>query len=650
MKRLIPLLLLIAPLALAQPARMAALSDLQMQWSDLSTQCPKPEQLGVSFSALTDPQRDAASPAGMDAMRQNLSETMNEAVLALEQQLKELPQNDPLRPQLEQALRQLRAEQGQVQLSVPQAARNAANLAPADAIANLRKALNVVSGPGSVRLMETQPEYKDAASASRNAALAAVMGKPQLSLGLMLRANALQPRNPGHLVNLAGLANYYGLFAEALALVTAAERLNPSPALRPLLLNNKGHALLRLRRLHEAETALRAAAQADPNLQEARVNLAYALGAQNKCPEAITWARRAWWRHNLGGAENVERSRARPLAELFSVVGGAPALPSLSFVEPGQTAGAREAIIALGREIGDKTPKLEEFAAARAAERRRSVEIRQERRVGAVRAKFVDFLADAQDSAVRLNNLNDYAPREGKALEDAQKALNRTVDGLYSRFTVNRGCANAAAWREAALPAFLAADKALRATYATAWQSSAALTTRFSEPTYRATAVLNLRNLYYQAAKQVQENALAYLTGLESARGSEDCGEGAAVVGPLAIPQLPAACTPAAAPATPARGWRLALSCDRTDFNFANPQWMDRYQILRDSLSPLVASQLDFRLGVFVPGGFVRLTDEAAIMDAGLSAPGGNRNWSLVWNASSGGAGFASSERQFGVK
>ncbi|GEM82912.1 hypothetical protein [Meiothermus hypogaeus] len=70
------------------------------------------------------------------------------------------------------------------------------------ALANLRRALNAAAGPGSLRLMETQPEYKDAATASRNAALAAVIGEPQLALGLLLRAQQLEPRNPAHLVNL----------------------------------------------------------------------------------------------------------------------------------------------------------------------------------------------------------------------------------------------------------------------------------------------------------------------------------------------------------------------------------------------------------------------------------------------------------------
>jgi tetratricopeptide (TPR) repeat protein len=622
---------------------MAALSDLQVR--QVGLECPKPDQLGTSFSGLTNPERDVQTEAGRDALMQNMAGPMAEAIAAIEQQLKELPAGDPSRPQLEDALKQLKAQQ-----AAPQAPRPP-SLTQAAALANLRKALTAVSGPGSVRLMETQPEYREAGNASRSAVLAAVMGKPQLALGLLLRAQALEPRNPAHLVNLAGIANYYGLFAEALALTTAAERLNPPAALRPLLLNNKGHALMRLRRLPEAEAALRAAAQADPNLQEARVNLAYTLGAQNKCAEAGAWAHRAWWRHNLVGAENLGRVRARPLTEAFTPVTAAPTLPALIFVQPGQTAGASEALEALRQEIEARRPKLEEFQAAGRAQSRRQVEIASERRVGAVKAKFVTFLADALNSATRLNDLNDYALAQGAALEAAQASLDRTVSELNARYGANPSCASATAWREAALPAFQTADRALRTLYAEAWRASATLATRFSEPTYRATAALRLRGLYYGAAQKVYENGRMYLLGLELARGSENCGGGsAAIVGALASPQVPPTCTPTAPPAVPARGWRLALSCDRTDFNFANPPWMNRYQILRDSLSPLVFSQLDSRLAVFVPGGFVHLTSEAAVMDAGLVAPGGNRDWSFVWNAGSGSVGFASSEPQFGVK
>ncbi|MDW8424380.1 MAG: hypothetical protein RMK51_00485 [Meiothermus sp.] len=639
MRSVVLLILVFASLALAQP-RMAALSDLQMQWAE--AQCPKPRELGVSFSGLTNPQRDVQTEAGREALRQNLSGPMKEMIAALEQQLRELPPDDPSRPQLQQALNQLKAEQARTPSPAAQSP------SPQAALANLRRALNAAAGPGSLRLMETQPEYREAAAASRNAALAAVMGKPQLALGLLLRAQQLEPRNPAHLVNLAGIANYYGLFAEALALSTAAEGLNPPAALRPWLQNNKGHALLRLRRLPEAESALRAAAQADPNLQEARLNLAYTLGAQNKCPEASVWAKRAWWRHGLSGADN---SQVRPLSELFVPVSGVPTLPSLSFVPPGQTAGAREALEALRLEIEAKRPKLEEFQAASAAEGRRSVEIRAERRVGVAKGRFITFLSQALASAVALSDRNYYAAREGQALEAAEATLRGTVSELNARFGSSPGCASAAAWREAALPAFQAADSALRSLYAQAWRSGATLTTRFSEPAYRARAVLRLRGLYYEAASKLYDYASTYLSGLEAARGSENCGsESALVVGALSTPQVPLACTPSAAPATPTRGWRLFLSCDRTAFNFAHPAWMDRFQIPRDSLSPLVFSQLDFRLAVFVPGGFVRLTNEGGIMDAGLIAPGGNRNWSLVWNASSGSVGFASSEPQLGVK
>ncbi|MCX7602080.1 MAG: hypothetical protein N2Z75_09095, partial [Meiothermus sp.] len=225
MRSVVLLILVFASLALAQP-RMAALSDLQIQWAE--AQCPKPRELGVSFSGLTNPQRDGQTEAGREALRQNLSGPMKEMIAALEQQLRELPPDDPSRPQLQQALNQLKAEQART----PSPAASSPSTTPQAALANLRRALNAVAGPGSLRLMETQPEYREAAAASRNAALAAVMGKPQLALGLLLRAQQLEPRNPAHLVNLAGIANYYGLFAEALALSTAAEGLNPPAALR----------------------------------------------------------------------------------------------------------------------------------------------------------------------------------------------------------------------------------------------------------------------------------------------------------------------------------------------------------------------------------------------------------------------------------
>lgn len=641
----IPVLFVWLLAALAQPPRMAALSDLQI---NIGAQCPKPDSLGTSFSALTNPDRDVETRGGQAALGQNIMAGLDESIRELEEELRDLEADDPSRPMLQQQLRMLQAQRQQLQRVAPPSSGTQPVPTQAAALANLKRALNAASGPGSVRLMETQPEYRDAGNASRTAALAAVLGKPQLALGLLLRAQALEPRNPAHLVNLAGLANYYGLFAEALALITAAERLNPPAALRPLLLNNKGHALMRLRRLPEAEAALRAAVQADPNLQEARVNLVYTLGAQNKCAEAEVWARRAWWRHSLPRAENLE---TRPLAEAFSIVPTVPALPSLDFVPPGQTKGAREALVALFQEIVNRRPKLEEFQAALAAQGRRRVEIASERRVGAIKAKFVTFLDNAMNSAASLSDQNSYAPAQGRALEAAQATLDRTVSELGTRFGANLGCASATAWREAALPAFQAADRALRALYAEAWRASATLATRFSEPTYRAVALLRLRILYYQAAEKVYMNGVRYVTNLELVQGLENCGGGSAnVIGSLATPQLPAACTPAAAPATSAKGWRLALSCDRTDFNFANPPWMDRYQILRDSLSPVVFSQLDARLAVFVPGGFVRLDAEGALMDAGLLVPSGNRNWSFVWNASSGSVGFASSEPQFGVK
>ena len=187
-------LLPLASLALAQPPRMAALTDLKALGDGSGSNCPKPDDLGVNFSALTDPDRDVQTQTGQAALRQNLSQSLSEIIAEREQELRDLPKDDPTRAQLEQQLEGLRAQQRQIQPVAPQAPQSAGLTLPAT-LAKLRRALSVVSGPGSVRLMETAPEYREAGIASRTAALAAVIGKPQLGLGLLLRAQALEPRN-----------------------------------------------------------------------------------------------------------------------------------------------------------------------------------------------------------------------------------------------------------------------------------------------------------------------------------------------------------------------------------------------------------------------------------------------------------------------
>lgn len=72
---------LLVTLALAQPSRMAALSDLQMQWGDL--ECPKPDELCTSFSALTNPDRDMQTREGQAALGQNLMAGLDETIVEL---------------------------------------------------------------------------------------------------------------------------------------------------------------------------------------------------------------------------------------------------------------------------------------------------------------------------------------------------------------------------------------------------------------------------------------------------------------------------------------------------------------------------------------------------------------------------------------
>lgn len=105
------------------------------------------------------------------------------------------------------------------------------------------------------------------------------------------------------LVNLAAIANSQNLPAVSLALLEAADELeigdDDSPVgmrERAALLNNRGHALVLLRRYEDAETPLREALTMNPEMSEAARNLAHVLVKQGKEEEARALVPRAVWR------------------------------------------------------------------------------------------------------------------------------------------------------------------------------------------------------------------------------------------------------------------------------------------------------------------------------------------------------------------
>ena len=123
---------------------------------------------------------------------------------------------------------------------------------------------------------------KDARSAVRaaNGIFAGVAeGKPWAAIAAALRVHQLAPRDAGPLISLAGLVSAQGMPQEALALLDAAKKLKTSGrgpmgiSFQAIANNNRGYALLLLGNPTKAQSYLRSAESAAPDLSEARINL-----------------------------------------------------------------------------------------------------------------------------------------------------------------------------------------------------------------------------------------------------------------------------------------------------------------------------------------------------------------------------------------
>ena len=163
----------------------------------------------------------------------------------------------------------------------------------AQALASLEAVLRAGASPEALRALDQSPEARDPGEAARTGIVALADQRPLATLGLWLRAQRLAPQEPGYLVNLAALANRLGKYPEALALTTAAEALRQDPAAPPgfkgraVLLNNKGQALVGVGRPRDAQAVLAEALRISPDLSEANTNMAYALGDQGQCEQAV---------------------------------------------------------------------------------------------------------------------------------------------------------------------------------------------------------------------------------------------------------------------------------------------------------------------------------------------------------------------------
>jgi len=140
--------------------------------------------------------------------------------------------------------------------------------------------------------LATSPMARSVRSLQGVAAAAVADGRPTAALTAMLLAQEKAPKDPAILVSLAGLLARMGMPQEALALLDAADRMPgalPSPMGingRAIALNNRGYALLLLKRWADAEPPLRKAMELAPLLSEASKNLALAMAELGKPDEA----------------------------------------------------------------------------------------------------------------------------------------------------------------------------------------------------------------------------------------------------------------------------------------------------------------------------------------------------------------------------
>ncbi|GGL88077.1 hypothetical protein GCM10010840_27680 [Deinococcus aerolatus] len=163
------------------------------------------------------------------------------------------------------------------------------SLTPQQALANLDRSVDSRAGKAARAALEGMLRGRTPLEASEIAAGAVVQRRPVAALQALLFAHRSEPQRAAHLINIAGLASALGSPNEALALLTAAETLGGKP--RAALLNNRGRALILLGRYPDAEVALREAVKLDAWLSEAKRNLALALYAQKKTPEAVRFMR-----------------------------------------------------------------------------------------------------------------------------------------------------------------------------------------------------------------------------------------------------------------------------------------------------------------------------------------------------------------------
>jgi hypothetical protein len=586
---------------LAQSLPWGAVSDGRRNYGLTldKPECPKLEFAGASQSDLTNVDADPTS--ALNAMPA-ITAQLQEQIVKLEEELNGMKADDPSRPALENALKQMR----DVVAKAPAAPAVPKAINLEQTLAKLRADLARGLGSGSLAALEKSAEAANAGAASRGAYMAFWHGKPQASLGLLLRAAKLEPKNATHLVNLTAIALYYGLNREALVLITAAEKLGGK--LEPgVLLANKGHALLRATRYAEAEKVLRAAVNANQNLTEPRMNLAMAIAMQGKtrCAEALEWQSKAWWRSDFSDAL---KNNTRPLEQKFLTTDGStPAtVPMVQASYNGKPVDSNFYLGLVAPAYKNLRKRLEEI---------KKIPLIAELRDQWISHALVDIL-DTADMGIQNNSLISIADQQKiKQLERDYRAPNEPINENIC---------------QAASQNLEQRDQMFRVAYQTSYRAAFAAASRLSDKTYRYWAQLQLIHVvdsFAKELKRLQDTAEYDLRNCATKANLEPVGVGE-------MPAMPKICEPKAATVAPKTGFALTISCDQITLNFNPPAWIPRFQVLKKSLSPLEDSQYDLRLTAFSSGGFALVDDKGVLKDVGgtTSAPG--KDWRYTFDSS----------------
>jgi tetratricopeptide (TPR) repeat protein len=588
----------------AQPSSQAwsAISDGRRNYTlSNKTECPKLEAPGASQSDLTNVAGDPRS--ALNAVPE-MTARLQEQIPVLEKQLAAMKADDPSRPILEAQLKQLR----EVIAKALKAPAPGKALGLEQTLAKLRTDLSRGLGSGSLSALDNSAEARNAGLASRGAYMAFWHGKPQASLGLLLRAAKLEPKNPAHLVNLSAIALYYGLHREALVLITAAEKMGGT--LEPgVLLANKGHALLRATKYAEAEKVLKLAIAANPNLSEPRLNLAFAIAMQSesRCKEALEWVSRGWWRSNFSDALSLA---TRPLEQKFLTQDPSAPVP--------------ESVPMVLASFNGK-PVTSDFytqfiAPTRTAANKQLEVIKKVPLIAELRDKWLEgTLSDIIDTADMGVSNNSLVSRADQIKFEAL----RKEFGQLVKPQDETACAQVSQNLEMQ-------DAIVRAAYQSSYRAAFAALARISDKTYRYWGQLQLAYIvstFNGELIKLQDDALYKLEACSVQPKLEPVVAGE-------MPPSPKACVPQTASAAPKIGFALTVSCDVITLNFNPPAWIPRFQILKKGVTPLEDSQYDLRLTAFSSGGFGFVNAKGVLLDAGGTGPAAGKDFRHMFDSS----------------